>query len=347
MTGNNNIPVNKELSDELLEQIKLKHDQGRAFKNKSSHQNLWESGIEVISSCGKMKNSKYHIEFSLISYQKIGKLKSYYPNLEWLAYLSGNIDHKKRKVFINDIIIPDSQQVTASSVYNVEYKWDTLSDKYIIGVIHSHHKMGAFFSGTDDAYINQNHDVSIVVSTAKGKEIKAQVRVKIPCGSYIITEDVTFSVKDPQMIDEVQFESEFKDKIHTYQLPVMNNNRQVVESDYFDEDFDDPYLMSELDLRDKLLDYYSEDDIDEFMSQGKTVAAQELEDVQELMRDHDVNSEWSLEDELFDLDEQNGLHQTQYGVPLNSETENGWEIEDEDGVMVKEVIHTPTGVVVN
>lgn len=211
------------LSDEEFEKLKNAHDQGGAFKTvATARQNCWDAGIEILNhSCSKVNVPQYHIEFALLAHQKINKLKSYFPHLEWLAYLVGVVNHTEHRVTVEDLVIPDSQQVTGASVYNVEYSWAVLPEgKAIIGVIHSHHTMGAFFSGTDDAYINQNHDVSIVVATAKGREIKSQIRVKVPCGAYVLAEDITYSVKYPQVLDEAEFEASFKDKIHTY-TPVV------------------------------------------------------------------------------------------------------------------------------
>jgi hypothetical protein len=216
------IAVGKELSEDEFAEIMEAHNQGGAFKQASAvRQTCWDAGIEILSNCGKMTVPQYHIEFSLAAHQKITCLKKSYPSLEWLAYLVGVVNHDEHKVTVEDLVLPDSQQVTGASVYNVEYTWPVLPDgKNICGVIHSHHSMGAFFSGTDDAYINQNHDVSIVVATAKGREIKSQVRIKTPCDAYVLAEDITYSVKYPQVLDEEAFEAEFKAKISSY-TPVI------------------------------------------------------------------------------------------------------------------------------
>jgi len=319
------IAVGKVLTDAEFEALKNQHDKGGAFKDATTtvaRQGCWDAGIEILSSCDKVVVSPYHIEFHLLSHQKINKLKSFYPHLEWLAYLVGTVNHETHRVEVEDLIIPDSQQVTGASVYNVEYEWPVLPDgKQIIGVIHSHHTMGAFFSGTDDAYINQNHDVSIVVATAKGREILSQIRVKVPCGAYVLAEQITYSVKYPSVLDEDAFETEFKGKISSYtpvvtyvnygtnylgnssrgyshhrrisggtnrfqgnpprnQMDLYNDTGSVW--DELEDEFENPYTMSEPELQDALEEYYNPEETKEFMSKGFTAAAQELSVVQQL-----------------------------------------------------------------
>ena len=64
--------------------------------------------------------------------------------------------------------------------------FDGSDDLDIVGVIHSHHTMGAFFSGTDESELNPNFPLSIVI--AQGTQIlgfsyKAEGRYPLPCGS--------------------------------------------------------------------------------------------------------------------------------------------------------------------
>ena len=313
------IAVGKELTEAEFQQVMEAHNTGGAFKQ-AVGQSCWDAGIEILSNCGKMKVPSYHIQFDLLAHQKINALKKAYPSLEWLAYLVGSVNHETNLVKVEDLIIPDSQKVTGASVYNVEYTWPVLPEgKIIIGVIHSHHTMGAFFSGTDDAYINQNHDVSIVVATAKGREIKSQIRVKTPCDAYVLAEDITYSVNYPQVLDEVAFETEFKSKISSYTPvqyinyrgnylgnssrgyshrgigsggtnrfsgnPPRNSESQMgfgYDTEDLEDEFDNPYLMSSEELKDNLLDYYNPTEVDEWMNQGFQIAAQELNIVQQL-----------------------------------------------------------------
>jgi len=131
----------------------------------------WESGIEVITACGTAPKA-VPITIGQVAKTKIDILMQLYPKIEWLAYLCGE-GHN-----VTDIVIPN-QEVTSVRV--------DVSPEGVgvptIGVIHSHHGMGNGFSGTDHAYINQNHGISLCISH---KGIAGQVRVPTSCGKLVI-----------------------------------------------------------------------------------------------------------------------------------------------------------------
>ena len=132
----------------------------------------WKSDLEEIV-CGKCPDKiKVHVEPLVKS--KADALLEKYPSQEWLGYLIGDVDEDD-EFYIRDMVIP-VQEADSSSVEVKEYPEDVQN---IIGVMHSHHNMGAFFSGVDDEFINANHAVSIVVTN---KEWKITGRIKTPCG---------------------------------------------------------------------------------------------------------------------------------------------------------------------
>lgn len=364
----------KAMTDVEMDRLIKEHNKGGAFaKQITQAQVCWDSGIKVIKGCGHMNVPKYHVDFEILADEKIKKLQKHYPSLEWLAYLVGKVDHKTNHVLVEDIVIPDSQRVTGANVYDVEYGWN--EGKAIIGVIHSHHGMGAFFSGTDDEYINQNHDVSIVVSTNQGSPIKGQVRIKTPCDSYILAEDLTFSVNYPKLLDEDEFEKEFTSKISSYshRTPIgtgligrviksgttILNRGNFVPSTPTLPVVIDPYTPEkELELRAGLARYYSAEEIDDFVFNGE--AEEELTSIKELVdlgvdlaEIDDIaddgnflmtDTEWEVDD--YDVNSQDGLHQTSFGVPIGTNEDNVWDLEDSDivvhldeGEEIKEVLH--------
>lgn len=339
----------KPMTDEEFENLKAKHDKGGAFaKQIQVKQECWDSGIEILPTCGHMKVPKYNVEFEILADEKIKKLQDYYPSLEWLAYLEGEVDHDKHHVLVKDIVIPDSQQTTGVNVYNVEYSWN--EGRKIIGVIHSHHSMGAFFSGTDDAYINQNHDVSIVVSTSERSPIKGQVRMKTRCGAYILAEDLDFSVKREKVLDEKEFEKEFVSKIvspvsRTFVRPTVIQKPHHVSGESIvqlplpglEEEINIYSKEKEEELREGLSVYYSDEEIDEFIMNGD--AEEELDVLTQLaetgipilLKEDEIVGEddftitdeeweeegWSTEesnDDTEELGEQTGLHQVSLGI---------------------------------
>lgn len=124
------------------------------------------------------------IVLSDLTFDKITALMEHFDT-EWLAYLVGR--WVGEDAYVTDLNIP-SQEVTSTSVDKVDSR-EMPED--CIGVIHSHVRMGAFFSGTDDTWINDNHNVSIVVSKKNGVdnlEFKSQVRKRVACGVNMLME---------------------------------------------------------------------------------------------------------------------------------------------------------------
>jgi hypothetical protein len=138
-----------------------------------SKEQCWESDIDMIKNCDKAPE-EIEVLVSPLAKDKIDRLMAMFPNIEWLAYLVGSTDKENS---VTDIYIP-SQVVSSGSVTNVDSS--VCNKMNIIGVIHSHHTMGNGFSGTDNEWINQNHDISLCISN---NGINGQVRWKTPCGS--------------------------------------------------------------------------------------------------------------------------------------------------------------------
>ncbi len=141
------------------------------LQNLAPKEECWESGIEVLKSCGSAPAS-VNVTIGNIAMAKINALMAHYVRMEWLAYLIGSDNH------ITDIIIPE-QEVTP---VKVEVDPEGVSVP-TMGVIHSHHDMGNSFSHTDDTYINQNHDMSLCISK---DGINGVVRIKTACDKYIM-----------------------------------------------------------------------------------------------------------------------------------------------------------------
>jgi len=136
----------------------------------------WEVEIDVIDQCSKAPAEI----IALIEVQakvKIDALMDKFPNIEWLAYLLGD---KAQPTIIKDIHVP-KQDVTTTSVDNIQCP--EFNELPVIGVIHSHHGMGTGFSGTDHKFLNQNHNLSIVIAK---NGIAGQMRWTTPCGGLKI-----------------------------------------------------------------------------------------------------------------------------------------------------------------
>jgi len=165
--------------------------------------------LDCVTACSKV-DDKAVVFISAIARKKLNLFMKWAGAQEWLAYLKGKWV-KDNHVEIIDLVLP-SQNANATLVHNVNV------DQYvdIVGVMHSHHEMGgaghdkAGFSGHDEAFINSNHNVSLLVAK---DGIAGHIRVKTPCGAFI---RIIAKVKnmDEVEVDEKKLKEEFKSKIN-------------------------------------------------------------------------------------------------------------------------------------
>jgi hypothetical protein len=192
----------------------------------------WEVKHDKVTHCSKVP---HHAKIWMLPIvrKKIELLMKKYPHLEWLAY--GVID---KDGVVVDIIVP-KQTVTSGSVNNVTQDFELHEGYKIGGVIHSHNSMGAFFSGVDTEFLNENHDFSIVVSH---KGYKAVARFKTPCGAY---KEVSAKIKIKHNIElnEDNFLKEAEGKINQpqYQSVVTPGNYVSNYNRLWEGEYGDPY----------------------------------------------------------------------------------------------------------
>lgn len=99
---------------------------------------------------------------------KIGLLMEAYPHQEWLAYLVGRRGKADGvNIFVEDISVPPHANAGGASAEAEPFH----IPEACVGMIHSHHHMGAFHSGTDQAYVDRNFPVSITVAFNGGGEL--------------------------------------------------------------------------------------------------------------------------------------------------------------------------------
>ena len=143
---------------------------------------IWDSGIddEYVKECDNInKNVKINIKPFLR--WKISVLMQVFGNIEWLGYLVPSESKIPGYDFdFDDMLIP-IQVVSGTRVKKVDDIKGSLSTPY---VIHSHgvESCLSMFSHMDDEYINENNDVSILIS---GNDTIAEARLKTPCGKFI------------------------------------------------------------------------------------------------------------------------------------------------------------------
>jgi len=108
---------------------------------------------------------------------KLNIISSEY-DIEIRGYLIGEI--KNNEIYVKDILFSD-QDITKVSVVvnpidqlNLRKKYGVEKVKQIIGQWHSHHKMGCFWSGTDEqnmTNVMKYRDVYIFIVSSNGKHL--------------------------------------------------------------------------------------------------------------------------------------------------------------------------------
>jgi len=119
---------------------------------------------------------------------KIKMLMMEYTTKEWIGYLQGD-EYEDGDVLVNDLIIPPHEESSyAEAVAEPFNKPDEC-----VGVIHSHHGMRAFHSGTDQSHVDRNFPISITVAretgttASEGKlEFDAVSNKTTPCGKFLM-----------------------------------------------------------------------------------------------------------------------------------------------------------------
>lgn len=154
-----------------------RNNMGVTYVHESQEDDCWEVEVDTVEQCSKAPN-EVKVYLTPLVKAKINALMDKFQNIEWFSYLIG--EKTDDNFLVEDLLIP-KQTVTSSSVTNVQCP--DFNHHKIIGAMHSHHHMGTGFSHTDDTWVNQNHDISLVVAT---NGIAGQVRWKTPCGGLMI-----------------------------------------------------------------------------------------------------------------------------------------------------------------
>lgn len=164
--------------------------------------------VEKTTECGEVHTPKIVLKEEV--YDKIVALMKEFSSSEWMAYLIGR--KEEERFVVEDLHVPE-QEVSSSYCESKE-----VEPNGSIGMIHSHHSMGAFFSGTDDSSINLNNELSIVVSNKGGSlEFLCSIRLKTPCGKYIFkrTSTVEVEMEDKKKEWVEAMKKKIKDRITT------------------------------------------------------------------------------------------------------------------------------------
>ncbi len=175
----------------------------------SSSSKTWDIGEETHTECPK-KEEEPTVIINKDTKDKIKSLMDVMDGDEWLAMLVGKELEEHSGYYIWNIEVP-KQVVTAA---NAEKEEPEEPDN-CLGVIHSHHDMGTFWSSTDEKHSIDNNELSIVVDSNLNS--KAAVRKEAECGRKIQVEaDVIFDDDDPDYLDWAKDMKEKKIKKKKY-----------------------------------------------------------------------------------------------------------------------------------
>lgn len=152
---------------------------------------------------------------------------------EWIALLVGTRSADGLSVTVNSLKVPLQERGSA----NCELAQLEPLTPDIVGVIHSHHSLGAFFSKTDHDELNPRFPLSLVIAQLKtnspyaeqllGFEYEAEGRTPLPCNSIGV---IDFTVIPTPAIPEwpVTVTPEFGEpdlKASLYQCPHSTRTR--------------------------------------------------------------------------------------------------------------------------
>jgi hypothetical protein len=209
-------------NDVKEEEMSKKHKRKRINVVNSVESDSWEVKLDCVKECSKAPEA-IDIYLSSIVISKIRLFMSWAGSKEWLAYLQGEKDNDSNKIFVSNLLLP-KQSASSALVHDVE-----CSDyKDIVGVIHSHHEMGGAndvhkpgFSGHDEAFINGNHGVSLLVAK---DGIAGFARVVVSCGAFKRVKVNIHKMVDDR-IDKEILKKEFDEKVSFVNNQVNENWR--------------------------------------------------------------------------------------------------------------------------
>ena len=238
---------------------------------------VFDSGLKEIHKCSEVISPIIILAIMVI--RKIQLLLIAYPTTEWGASLIGT--NEKGVISITDLNV-FNQNVTSVTINAIH------EGKGSVGIIHSHHNMGSFFSGTDNEGGNQNNDVSIVVAHKADSPLKfellATVRVKTPCGGYARFDKVLWEIDTCKAdgFDDKEFIATAKENIKeekfypvsryggedTFDEYVRNRDMyykqhpkiKVTEDEYYEDDFTNGKYNWDITKPHGIKDYNSETD---------------------------------------------------------------------------------------
>ncbi len=159
--------------------------------------------------CSLCKAPNIYIE--PIPADKIRLLMEEYSHTEWIGYLVGEENKDSGDIFVEDIVIPPHEETNGASCLAEPFH---IPKKGCVGVIHSHHTMGAFHSGQDDHTVDRNFSISITVAKKSANlEYDAISHVTTPCGKHSLLRCSVKYIQPKPLFDRKEWLEKAKENI--------------------------------------------------------------------------------------------------------------------------------------
>ena len=197
--------------------------------------------------CGLLPRQVIYLEPEVKA--KIELLMDAYPHQEWMSYMAGR--EEAGNFFVIDLIIPPHVSAGGGNAEAEPFH----QPEGCLGVMHSHHTMGAFHSGTDDAFVDRNYPISVTVARKTGQtlEFACVSYAMTPCGQATMSKpDIRYVQPDPQFDTKTWLEEAKAniDKANKRRVREVESNsffidragNQVPYSDFQDKELDRPYI---------------------------------------------------------------------------------------------------------
>lgn len=169
-----------------------------------------------ITECPELKtNEKIKIFFSEKAYESIRSYCALLPNIEWCAGLKG-IKKENGDYEISDLIFPEQEGAAAHIEVSDNGARELHQEKEIIGWLHSHNTMAAFFSGED---LENASDFQISVTVNNDLDTASKVRIQLSCGrTTLVDAEAVFMVEEEEIKDEYKeiVTAKFKERQYSY-----------------------------------------------------------------------------------------------------------------------------------
>lgn len=225
----------KEIKDEeedIFDYMNLNNDTCKTIvqEEEDDDGDDWEVKIDYVE-CSKVIQ-KVDVFLSKKAHKKFKYFMRWAGRNEWFAYLIGSLKNSN-DYYIDDLLLPE-QNASSGNVNQINT--ENYNEYRIVGAVHSHHDMGIGFSGHDENFVNNNHNLSLLVANNKengGYKIGGVARVKTPCGSFMKIKVDVKRMEEKFTEDDKKLKEEFMKKIFGNRRQHAYHDNRILKPEQF------------------------------------------------------------------------------------------------------------------